>query len=1084
MNSPSFRQLAVSLLVLSLLAPTGIAASGPANDITYVEHDITEQTTWTPEGGPYRIAADVTIREGATLDIEPGTTVQPAEDITITVDGNLSADGTAANPITFETAPKAPTGIHWGTIQYNGTTQSHLSLSHVTLESAQTGVTMTSGDGSVDVQSATIRNVTRDGIRVTETTETPKFTVTDSTFANVGGRGIAITPGMGAVGESAVTSRSDGLGNRTIHNVTLSLAADTTAETLEFSYLGHGDVNGLSMESIHRLGIDTDDDGEIDRSILSQIRNVEHPRRNAFTVGLRDSVTIPADASLVASYTAVNPRTYGTYPVTVRLRNDGVEQLAETTLPLDISSADDRYRESLESETSRATRFEVVDSTFRGIEDQGVFVAATTTDHFEISGSEIVDVRGSGVTVRGRKVHAGDITRNQISKLGEGADGIQVVGQRVTDAQIRRNKISDSDAGISLTTRGDDIREVSVDSNTVANGTTGLRVFSPTSDYGDSRSLTVVNNNFSNNEKDGISVDAPETRLKAIDVRNNVVAENGRTGVFLGGRVLSQTTVRGNTIEANGKTGLRLDGGRVTHARVADNTISSNQKSGATIDSRQVRDSRIVANEFAENHGHGLAIHTSVVVHNVSLTENRVFDNAGIGLDLDNELTHAGTLNLTRNTIAANAYGVRIAGSLNARLSNNSVVYNTYAFDAPVRSDGYRTGTGIVVEDGAAGAIFRTGDIDDELADLLDDPEAETELRRQGDGEYSVVLRPDGASDIWKSDDTALTVRSISGDIPTGVTLPKDDDRRSGVVVRGNDVYGQHRGLVVNVTTLVDANTTTRLLVNTTQTVVAERNYWGNANGPTHSSIHPEGAGDRIVTRQGWVDFLPFADESFESRYARPTVNLTVNPNPVAVEERVELSATDFDGQISTYRFSVDGDSRVGTKSNATASFAENGTYTVSLAVEDELGIDSAGSVNRTITVNQPRNTTGAVEGQNATGSSAGNESNASDVSSASAAEAGLLVSESLPFSSVGGLLGLFFYGAGLALGALGTVQTFRSTPITVGGTTVNALAGVGVLVWIGSGLFGTDGLLTVGVGAAVLWGGLVAFLWLLTTRR
>ncbi len=57
--------------------------------------------TWTAAGGPYYITANLTVPAGLTLVIQPGTSVQVAQNARITVKGKLLAQGTAAQHITF-----------------------------------------------------------------------------------------------------------------------------------------------------------------------------------------------------------------------------------------------------------------------------------------------------------------------------------------------------------------------------------------------------------------------------------------------------------------------------------------------------------------------------------------------------------------------------------------------------------------------------------------------------------------------------------------------------------------------------------------------------------------------------------------------------------------------------------------------------------------------------------------------------------------------------------------------------------------------------------------------------------------------
>jgi hypothetical protein len=1048
--------------------PAASATDAARADVTYVEDDVTENTTWTAEEGPYRIAADVTVEEGATLAVEPGTAVQPAADIRITVEGTLTAEGTADDPVTIATAPQAPDDVRWASIRYAGGADSRLSLSHVALENATNGVTVGSSVGRVSLSDVTVRNVEQDGIRIADVDRTPSVTVEDSTVIDVGGRGVAATPGTGAVGESRVSSNSTGLSNRTEHQLALRPGLDTTMDALNVSYRGHGDVSHVNRSSFRQFGLDRNDNGSVERSLLPLVKNVTRGA-NSYEIELRRSVTIPADVTLRVAYDWVkNPNTFGTYPVEVAFETNEVGQTATTVLPFRLRS-DERQPALDATTTSRVGGLAVRDSTFEEISEQGVFVAADKARNVRVTGNSFADTRGSGVTFRGRAVGRVVVGGNRLAEIGPTADGVRVVARKASDLTLRGNRISGADAGVGLYARSGNVYGVRLSSNVVTDSATGVRVYHRPEYYSQRLSLTATDNRLADNRGRGFSVVAPSSRVRQTTFRGNEISGNGDVGLYLRGNEVARIALRDNRIERNDAAGVGLLAGKFLHSSVRNNTL-------------------------AENRGDGMVARTGLVVHNLSLAENRVLDNAGVGLNINNSLTHAGTVNLTDNLVAANAYGIRVAGAFDGRILNNTVVFNTHG-DAPVELREYRPGTGIVVEEGDAGAIFRTGDVSETLEELVDDEEVEKRLDGRVPDTYTVVLRPDSEAYVWKGSESALSVRALSEDIPTGVVLRKGDENRQGVVVRGNDVYGHTRGMMVNVSTLVDANTTTRLFVNATRTVVAERNYWGADSGPTHASIHPEGTGDLVVTRQGWVDFIPSAESPFGPRRERPVANVTASPNPVAVGEPVVLSgraSSDADGRVEAYRFglrppkngtleNVTGPTRSGPSvPDATATFGATGNYTVSVSVEDDLGVESASPANATVTVlneSAMPTTTESSAADPATTKPADPSKN--ETTTPDGSESGFLPQVSA-FTTLGGLLGLLLYGGGLALGGVGAVQTVRRAGVPVGGKTINGLAVAGISVWVVSGLLGTDGLLAVGAASGVLWVALIALLWAL----
>lgn len=120
-------------------------AAGP----TVVDNDIHTSTTWTKSGSPYIVGRDIMVLPGATLTIQPGTTVlfkkidAPktwSRGASLRVLGNLTAHGTLSEPITFSLYESREIG-GWGGLWIDGMFGGgNASLEHVRVEYADRGV--------------------------------------------------------------------------------------------------------------------------------------------------------------------------------------------------------------------------------------------------------------------------------------------------------------------------------------------------------------------------------------------------------------------------------------------------------------------------------------------------------------------------------------------------------------------------------------------------------------------------------------------------------------------------------------------------------------------------------------------------------------------------------------------------------------------------------------------------------------------------------------------------------------------------------------------------------------------------------
>ena len=115
--------------------------------------------TWRAADGPYYVTADLTVGDGATLTIEPGTAVYfaPATGLTVSGTGRLLAEGTDRRPIRFTRQPGA-SGT-WAGITLSGAT-SETRLSYVDIQYAgSSGRCIQATDSVLLLDHATFTNV-------------------------------------------------------------------------------------------------------------------------------------------------------------------------------------------------------------------------------------------------------------------------------------------------------------------------------------------------------------------------------------------------------------------------------------------------------------------------------------------------------------------------------------------------------------------------------------------------------------------------------------------------------------------------------------------------------------------------------------------------------------------------------------------------------------------------------------------------------------------------------------------------------------------------------------------------------------
>jgi len=142
-------------------------------------------------------------------------------------------------------------------------------------------------------------------------------------------------------------------------------------------------------------------------------------------------------------------------------------------------------------------------------------------------------------------------------------------------------------------------------------------------------------------------------------------------------------------------------------------------------------------------------------------------------------------------------------------------------------------------------------------------------------------------------------------------------------------------------------------------TVNATQNYWGDASGPNHESLNPEGRGNKVGGDGVNLNFIFFLAKPIGYINVRPNASLLVNRLVVPSNEDVMFFATnsfDNDGRVDKYLFNFGDGSNSGwtTLSIFTHKYSLPSPpegYTVTLTVMDDYGTTSSNIANAIITV-------------------------------------------------------------------------------------------------------------------------------------
>lgn len=133
-----------------------------------------------------------------------------------------------------------------------------------------------------------------------------------------------------APGTQPVFARNASTGAHTTHVAQWSPETDArTSQTLRINYRGGPSPSLHSSRLVDHIGIDTDADGEIDRSLRTAVNRYQVTSTGGLTVAFDEPISVADNETLLFEYHVVNPRTEGVSDASVSFGGETVHSSLE-----------------------------------------------------------------------------------------------------------------------------------------------------------------------------------------------------------------------------------------------------------------------------------------------------------------------------------------------------------------------------------------------------------------------------------------------------------------------------------------------------------------------------------------------------------------------------------------------------------------------------------------------------------------------------------------------------------------------------------------------------------------------------------